>query len=534
MPQFSAAAHAGRAGAAQWNQEVLSMPALTDSGLSLSPWMVSADVPELPVLSRDAEADVCIVGAGIAGLTTAYLLTREGRSVVVIDDGPVAGGETGRTTAHLATIPDELFVALETLHGADGARLAHESHGTAVDLIEAIVTGEGIECDFERVEAYLFLAPGQDEADLAEELAAARRAGVFVEEVEAAPVPGLAVGKALRFPRQAQFHPLRYMTGLTRAIQAAGGRLFTGARAQQFEGGARPRVTTESGFTVTAGAVVVATNTPVNERVLPHLKQYAHRTYVVGFRVPPGTVPRALFWDTGEPYHYVRVASTGDPQAELLIAGGEDHRTGQADDVEQRYDRLEAWTRERFPSAGERVFAWSGQVEEPADGLAFIGPSMDGAENVYIATGDSGNGMTHGTIAGRLLTDLILGRANPWSGLYDPGRVRLRALAEYVKGGVQSTAPYTRWVTGGEVSTVDEIAAGEGAILRRGVRLLAVYRDPSGALVERSAVCPHLGCIVAWNGGEKSWDCPCHGSRFAADGHVLNGPAVSDLPPAED
>jgi glycine/D-amino acid oxidase-like deaminating enzyme/nitrite reductase/ring-hydroxylating ferredoxin subunit len=510
------------------------MPTLTDSGLSLSPWMVSADMPQLPVLAQDTEADVCIVGAGIAGLTTAYLLAREGRSVVVIDDGPVAGGESGRTTAHLVSVPDELFVALERLHGIDGARLAHESHGAAVDTIETIAAREHIDCDFERVEAYLFAAPGQDPRDLAAELEAARRAGVFVEEVPAAPVPGMDVGPALRFPRQAQFHPLRYLAGLTRAIQAAGGRLFTGARAQEFEGGPRPRVKTEAGHSVTARALVVATNTPVNERVLPHLKQYAHRTYVVGFRVAPGSVPRALFWDTDEPYHYVRVVKTGDPAAELLISGGEDHRTGQADDVERRYDRLEAWTRERFPIEGERVFAWSGQVEEPADGLAFIGPSMDGAENVYIATGDSGNGLTHGTIAGLLLTDLILGRENPWAALYDPMRMRLRALPEYVKGGFQSTAPYTRWVTGGEVASPDEIPSGAGAILRRGVHLLAVYRDPSGTLIERSAVCPHLGCVVGWNPGEKSWDCPCHGSRFAIDGHVLNGPAVSGLGAAED
>jgi nitrite reductase/ring-hydroxylating ferredoxin subunit len=343
------------------------------------------------------------------------------------------------------------------------------------------------------------------------------------------------VGPGLRFPHQAQFHPLKYMAGLARAILAAGGRIYTGAQATEFEGGARPRVTTSSGLTVAARAVVVATNTPVNERVLPHLKQFAHRTYVVGLSVPAGTVHRALYWDTDEPYHYVRLVRTGDPAQELLISGGEDHRTGQADDADERYARLEAWTRERFPMAGVREFAWSGQIEEPADGLAFIGRSMGGEENVYIATGDSGNGMTHGTIAGLLLTDLVLGRDNAWEALYDPSRKRLRALPEYVKGAVQSTVPYTRWVTGGEVSSPDEIASGEGGILRRGAQLVAVYRDPAGAVIERSAVCTHLGCIVGWNSSEKSWDCPCHGSRFGADGHVMNGPAVSDLkPPAEE
>lgn len=510
------------------------MPAATDSGLSVSPWMATADVPQLPVLAESTGADVCVVGAGIAGLTTAYLLAREGRSVVVIDDGPVGGGETGRTTAHLATIPDELFVALEKLHGRDGARLAHESHGAAVDTIESIARKEGIDCAFERLDAYLFLGPGQKASDLMEELAAAQRAGVPVEHVAGVPILGMDVGPALRYSGQGQFHPLRYLAGLTRAIQGAGGRMFTGARATGFEGGSRPKVTTAAGHTVTAGAVVVATNTPVNERVLPHLKQFAHRTYVVGLRVPSGSVHRALYWDTEEPYHYVRLAPATGAGEELLIVGGEDHRTGQADDAEERYARLESWARARFPMATGREFAWSGQIEEPADGLAFIGPSMDGDENVYIATGDSGNGMTHGTIAGLLLTDLILGRDNVWAGLYDPTRKRLRALPEYLKGNVQSAAPYTRWVTGGEVASVDEIQPGEGGILRRGVQLLAVYRDAGGKVEERSAVCTHLGCIVSWNSGEKSWDCPCHGSRFGPDGHVMNGPAVSDLLAADE
>jgi glycine/D-amino acid oxidase-like deaminating enzyme/nitrite reductase/ring-hydroxylating ferredoxin subunit len=475
-----------------------------------------------------------VVGAGLAGLTTAYLLAREGRSVVVIDRGHVAGGETGRTTAHLATVPDELFVALEKLHGRDGARLAHQSHAAAVDTIEAVAEREGIACDFERLDAYLFLAPGQKTADLLQEMDAVRRAGVPVEEVAGVPVPGMDVGPGLRFPRQAQFHPLKYMAGLTRAIQALGGRMFTGAQAEEFEGGSRPRVTTSSGLTVTAGALVVATNTPVNERVLPHLKQFAHRTYVIGLPVPAGSVHRALYWDTDDPYHYVRLVRTENPGEDLLIAGGEDHRTGQKDDGDERWARLEAWTRERFPMAGAREFAWSGQIEEPGDGLAFIGRSMDGDENVYIATGDSGNGMTHGTIAGLLLTDLILGRENRWEALYDPMRTRLRALPEYLKGAVKSTVPYTRWVTGGEVGSVDEIAPGEGGILRRGLQMVAAYRDPSGAVIERSAVCTHLGCIVGWNSGEKSWDCPCHGSRFGPDGRVMNGPAVSELGQVEE
>jgi glycine/D-amino acid oxidase-like deaminating enzyme/nitrite reductase/ring-hydroxylating ferredoxin subunit len=509
------------------------MALVTDSGLSVSPWMATA-VPPMPRLEQDTEADVCIVGAGIAGLSTAYMLAREGLSVVVIDDGPIGGGETGRTTAHLATAPDEFMGELEKLFGADGARLAHQSHGQAVDTIETIATLQAIECDFERLDAYLFAPPGTtDTRWLEDEFDACRRLGVPVEKVEGAPLPGLRTGPALRFPRQAQFHPLKYLAGLTRAIQAQGGRLFSGARAQEFEGGSHTRVTTADGITVTARATVVATNTPVNERVRPHLKQFAFRTYAIGAPVPAGSVPRALFWDTDDPYHYVRLMRAEAPGRDLLVAGGEDHRVGQDEEGEARFERLAAWTKERFPMMEEVSFRWSGQVMEPADGLAFIGRSP-GEENVYLATGDSGNGMTHGTIAGLLLTDLILERPNPFAELYDPGRTTLRAAGEYIKGNVQSTAAYARWLTGAEVESPDEIPPGEGAVIRRGLHMVAVSRDASGTATERSAVCPHLGCVVAWNRTEKSWDCPCHGSRFAADGHVLNGPAISDLKPAEE
>jgi nitrite reductase/ring-hydroxylating ferredoxin subunit len=248
-------------------------------------------------------------------------------------------------------------------------------------------------------------------------------------------------------------------------------------------------------------------------------------TYVIGAPVPRGSVTTALYWDTGDPYHYIRLVTGIDTGHDLLVVGGEDHKSGQADDIEERHPRLEAWARERFPSMGEVTHQWGGQVMEPVDGLAFIGHNPLDADNVYTVTGDSGNGMTHGTIAGMLITDQILGRHNPWESLYDPGRITLRASAEYAKEAVNTVAQYADWVTKGDVGSVDEIEKDSGAVIRRGVAKLAVYRDPTGALHERSAVCPHLGCIVAWNPAEKTWDCPCHGSRFDKFGEVINGPA---------
>ena len=268
--------------------------------------------------------------------------------------------------------------------------------------------------------------------------------------------------------------------------------------------------------------MVCATNTPIIDWLVIHSKQAAYRTFAIGARVPPDTVPAALYWDTANPYHYVRL------QGDVLIVGGEDHKTGQQDDAYDRFAYLDAWTRERFP-IGEVEYHWSGQVMEPVDGLGFIGRNPGDKRNILVATGDSGHGMTHGTIAGILLTDLIHDRPNPWEMLYDPSRKSLRSAAHYVKENVNVAKQYLDYVSPGEVSSVEEIRPGHGAVVRQGLTKLAVYRDEDGALHPLSAVCPHLGCIVHWNTLEGTWDCPCHGSRFGTDGRVLNGPAAAGL-----
>ena len=242
-----------------------------------------------------------------------------------------------------------------------------------------------------------------------------------------------------------------------------------------------------------------------------------------------------LLWDTPDPYHDVRL-QRGDG-FDYLIVGGEDHKTGQpeGEDHQTRFGRLEEWTRERFPMTESVEFRWSGQVMEPVDGMAFIGRNPLDADNVYVVTGDSGNGMTHGTLAGILLTDLITGRDNEWATLYDPSRKTLSAGGEFLKENLNVAAQYTDLATPGDVSSAEEVAPGEGAILRRGLTKVAVYRDDAGALHERSAICAHLGCVVRWNTGEKTWDCPCHGSRYdPRDGHVVNGPAIKGLAEASE
>lgn len=508
---------------------------MRSSERSESIWESTQPQQELVPLREDLRVDVCVVGAGLAGLSAAYQLTRAGRSVAVLDDNAIGGGETGQTTAHLASAMDDGFVELERMHGAEGARLAYESHQAAIEEIERISDEEGIECDLVRLDGYWFLAPGDDPAQLDEELDAARRAGFHdAERLERTPVPGLDGVPCLRFPRQGRFHPLRYVRGLTMAVHHGGGRIFTGSHVVEIEGGADARVGTDDGRTVRADAVVVATNSPINTRVAIHTKQHPYRTYAVAMRVEGDALPDVLLWDTGDPYHYVRLQDiSGGGRA--LIVGGEDHRTGHAPEHDP-YAALIEWTRSRF-SVGDVLHRWSGQVMEPVDGLGYIGRSPGGEENVYIITGDSGQGMTHSTIGGMLVRDLVTGVGSPWEKVYDPSRITLSAqsVGEYARANVEVAGHYAEWMTGAlDPDDAGKLGPGSAAIFRRGAKPVAAYRDADGVLHERSAVCTHLGCIVHWNAAETSWDCPCHGSRFAPTGEVLNGPAPFPLPPVED
>jgi len=492
------------------------------SGATESIWMQGNRLPDRSALSGVAKVDACIVGAGIAGLTSGYMLANAGQKVIVLDDGDIGSGESSRTTAHLVNALDDRYFELERLHGERGARLAAQSHTRAIDEIEEIVRNEQIDCEFERLDGYLFVPRGEDPEILSRELEAAHRAGLTeLELIERAPLASFDTGPSLRFPRQGQFHPMKYLAGLARCIEERGGRVFTNTHATKMEGGERARVETTTGGVVEADAVVVATNTPVNDWVTIHTKQAAYRTYVIGIRVPHGSVTRALYWDTPNPYHYVRVQSE-TPAHDILIVGGEDHKTGQADDFEERFARLRAWASERFPKIEKTVYCWSGQVMEPVDGLAYIGRNPGDAPNVYIATGDSGNGMTHGTIAGMLLRDLILGKENEWSTVYDPSRITLRAAKKFVSENLNVAGQYGTLLSGGAIDNSQEVPPNSGAIQRRGLKKIAVYRDEKGGVHKFSAVCPHLGCVVGWNGAEKTWDCPCHGSRFDALGKVVD------------
>ena len=500
-----------------------------------SVWAATTDRPGFLPLASDIDTDVCIVGAGIAGLTTAYLLTKAGKKVAVLDDGDICSGQTEVTTAHLSDEIDDGFTRMIKLHGEENTRLAADSHAASIDCIESIVKELKIDCEFKRIDGYLFAASEDDRDYLEGEFEAAMRAGRDVSMVDRCPLD-YDTGAAIRYRRQARFHPLQYLAAVAKSIQAKGGQIFANTHADKIEGGEKANVKAGK-HTVRAKAIVVATNTPVNDMYVIHTKQFPYMTYAIGIRVPKDSVADAMYWDTLDAYHYVRLQSMNGEDSDahdLLIVGGEDHKTGQADDTNERHARLEEWTRERFPMAQDVEFAWAGQVMETIDGLAFIGRNPSDKENVYIATGDSGMGITHGTIAGMLLCDMILGKKNPWEELYDPSRKAVLSVDSFLKENLNVAAQYLDWVTPGEVSSEADIEFGSGAIMRQGLTKVAVYRDEAGKCHKMSAVCPHLQCIVEWNSAEHSWDCPCHGSRFDKHGKVINGPSNVDLSPADE
>jgi glycine/D-amino acid oxidase-like deaminating enzyme/nitrite reductase/ring-hydroxylating ferredoxin subunit len=471
-----------------------------------------------------------VIGGGIAGLTTGYLLAREGRRVVILEDRDIASGQSAKTSAHLSSAFDDLFSRLERTRGLEISRVAAESHSAAITRIETIARGEGIDCHFERIDGYLFAASDNDADLIQAELEATHRAGLEdTTRLEAVPLSPAAPGPCIRYPRQARFHPLRYLRGLAEAFRRLGGELVIGVRVLDVEGGERVWVHTGRGYSVSADAVVVATNSPFNDRFAIHTKQAPYLSYCIAAPISRDSVPDALYWDTADPYHYVRLAR--EDHETFLIVGGEDHKTGQATDQEARFGRLEDWARRLVPQIGPVRYRWSGQVLETVDGLGFIGRNPADSSNVFIATGDSGMGLTHGTIAGILLTDLIQGRNNPWASAYDPSRKPIGGVKEFLKENINVATQYLGWLTGGDVSCIADIPPGRGAVVRRGASKIAVYRAFDGHIQAFSAVCPHLGCIVAWNSASNSWDCPCHGSRFDCDGRVLQGPSTKGLTP---
>ena len=505
------------------------------SGENLSYWIDSVRTNVFEKLEKPTRTEVLVIGGGIAGLSSAYCLASAGKKVVLIEDGLIGSGETGRTTAHLTNALDDRYYVLSKLFGTEKASLAAESHTAAIDWIDNTIRREKIDCDFMRLDGFLFLHPSDTMDSLNKELEATHNIGLLTEMLDH--VPGMInePSPCIRFPNQGQFHIMKYLNGLAKAFEEKGGKIYTNTHASKIE----ENLVIANGQRIDADHIIVATNSPVNDLIAMHTKQFPYRSYVIGCTIPKNALQPSLWWDTGDqdskwitaPYHYVRLQSYND-QYDLLICGGEDHKTGQADKEEipeeERYNKLIEWTRTHFPMIKEIKYRWSGQVMEPLDSLAFIGRNP-GNKNIYIITGDSGNGMTHGTLGGLILCDMILGKKNKWEEIYKPTRSPLKVAGKYLKEAMNMAAQYVDWVSKEDIDKAEELSNGQGGIISSGLKKIAAYRDETGHLSFFSASCPHLGCVVQWNADEKSFDCPCHGSRFSAEGKVINGPAITDL-----
>jgi glycine/D-amino acid oxidase-like deaminating enzyme len=426
------------------------------------PWTEMIE-PSAPILAVDTRADVCVIGAGIAGLTTAYLLALEGKAVVVLDATTPGSGQTGLSTAHLSTAVDDRYRNLERWHGPEGARVAAESHAAAIDRVEKIVADEEIACGFARVDGYLFCADGDTTDTLQTEYEAARRAGLSdVVLTEKLPALYPREWKTLRFPRQAQFDPRAYLQGLILAFQRRGGRIFGSSRVVELREGIPAEVVTDRGVRVKAREVVVATNLPFDERFALHTKHSVYLTHVIAGTIPSGAVHPALYWDTADPYHYVRLDHS--PQGfDRLIVGGEDLAEDNAKHSPKAFHLLEEWARHHFPSLDTITHRWTGRIVETIDGLGFIGRNPGTSDNLYSVAGDSGMGITHGTLAAMLITDLIQGRPNAWEHTYRPGRMTLAAAIAFARENAHVARKFLHWGQASEIATEPTAATTDAA-----------------------------------------------------------------------
>ncbi len=486
-------------------------------------WSATATSPTFKPLMANAETDVVVIGGGITGLTAAFLLAASGKRVSLVEARRIGCGVSHRSTVHLTEAVDTRYTKIESDFGKEGARLVAESSRAAIEKVAELAKSLSIPCDLVRRPGYLYTENDRDLATLKEEHDAARRAGLPVELLPVAPLP-FATKCALRFPDQAQMHIVRYLASLATAAQAKGAQIYEDSRVITVEDGEPCIVHLEHGPVIRAKEVFVATHAPLN-RVFLQTKIAAYRSYVLAF--PNVSLDTGLFWDTEDPYHYF--SSFEIDGVPYLIVGGEDHKTGTTVNTEEHLDKLLAWSKERF-SVSEPTHRWSAQVEEPVDGLPFIGRNSL-SEHVYVATGFSGNGTTFGTIAAMIVSDLVNGRASPWAELYAATRVKpMSSAATYAAENIDFPMHLVSdRLHPTEAKSPEEIRPGEGKTLRHRGERLAVYRDPQGNAHALSSVCTHLGCLVKFNNAEKTWDCPCHGSRFGIDGAVLDGPATRPL-----
>ena len=491
-------------------------------GKPISLWLDTTPETNFPALQSGLTVDVAIIGGGLAGLTAATLLKAEGKTVAVLEAGRIVHGVTGNTTAKITSQHNLIYDELTRHFGEEKARAYAEANQAAIEQIADLVRDKQIDCDFARTEAYTYTESDDKVDQIRAEVEAALKLGLPASFTDETPLP-FPVKAAVRFDNQAQFHPRKYLLALARDIPGEGSHIFEETRVVEVVEG-EPCVvttTTEQG-TIVARSVIVASHFPFNDKALYAFRLRSHRSYVLAVRVAE-PVPRGMFIST-EPSHSVR--SYPVPGSDLLLVGGEGHKTGQGDDTVARYQRLEQWARERF-AVQSVEYRWSTQDNRTIDRVPYIGRYGPTSQHLYVATGFGGWGMTNSTVAGMLLRDLILERDNPWAEVYDPNRANLSGVPDLVG----QAGDIVQHFVGDRLTdaTPESIAPGEGKIVNTEAGKVAIYKAEDGAVSTLSPACTHMGCFVLWNPAEKSWDCPCHGSRFAANGQVIHGPAIKDL-----
>ena len=494
--------------------------------VSSSYWLETAPDGHHPALDGDLDVDVAVIGAGIAGLCTAWELTRAGRSVAVLEAGRVAAGVTGHTTAKVTALHTLVYDKLRRTRGPEGARLYARSQSEAIGHAARIAQELGVDCEWETRSAYTYARDPGLVAELRAEAEAAAEAGLPASFVTETGLP-FPVAGAVQVTGQAQFHPRKYLLALAADLVEHGGRIFEETTVLGMDEGEPCRLSTSTGATVRARDVVVATHYPIFDRALLFARLSTRRELVVAGTIPAGHDPDGMFITPDEDTRSVRTAPhEGDRR--LLIVTGE-HFTPGTSDPRARLERLTAWATGHFPDL-EVTHRWATQDTEPTDTVPMVGPLHPGARHTYVATGFGGWGMTGGIMAGRLLTAQITGEECEWSGLYDPRRIKpaLREAPTFLK----TQAKVAGHFVGDRLRPsppVESLPPGEGAVVRADGHRVAVYRDEDGGLHAVSARCTHLGCLVDFNAAERAWECPCHGSRFDTDGKVIQGPATKPL-----
>jgi glycine/D-amino acid oxidase-like deaminating enzyme/nitrite reductase/ring-hydroxylating ferredoxin subunit len=490
-----------------------------------SVWIATTEEPGFGALDTPIDVDVAVLGAGIAGLTTALLLKNAGLRVAVAEADGVSRGTTGHTTAKVSAQHGLIYDTLSSKFGQDGARAYAEANLAAVDLVESLVGEHGIDCDWERRPAYAYTEQDSQVSQVEKEVAAARAAGLPASYTAETDLPW-PVKAAVRFDDQAQFHPRRYCLALARLVDRDGSRVFERTRALDVEDGP-PCVVKTDRHDIRAAYVVLATHLPFLDRGAFFAKCHPEREYVLGVALEQ-PAPSGMYISVEQPTRSVRQHPFDG--GELLILGGDSHKTGQDDDTERHYAALEEFARERF-AVRSIEYRWSTQDHMPVDQVPYIGKLRRRSDRLYVATGFKKWGMTSGTIAGVVISDQILGRENPWSELFNPNRIKpLASAGDFVKENVNVARRFIEdRITQRAPLSPDELVPGEGQVTSVGRKQIAVSRDSDGTLHAVSARCTHMGCIVNWNPAERTWDCPCHGSRFRTDGEVIEGPAVEAL-----